>query len=79
MKITQIRNATLRIDYGGVRFLIDPMLGEQSAYPPFADTPNDHLCNPLVPLLTPMSEILDVDAAWSRICTRMTGMKRRRD
>ena len=25
-KITQIRNATLRIDYGGVRFLVDPML-----------------------------------------------------
>ena len=61
MKITQIRNATLRIDYGGVRFLIDPMLGEQGAYPPFAGTPNDHMRNPLVPLVTPMSELLDVD------------------
>jgi len=62
MKITQIRNATLRLDYGGVRFLIDPLLGEQGAYPPFAGTPNDHLRNPLVALATPMTEILDVDA-----------------
>ncbi|KPP98488.1 MAG: putative Zn-dependent hydrolases of the beta-lactamase fold [Rhodobacteraceae bacterium HLUCCA12] len=62
MKITQIRNATLRLDFGGVRFLIDPMLGEQGAYPPFSGTPNEHLRNPMVPLVTPMSEILDVDA-----------------
>lgn len=62
IKITQIRNATPRLDYGGVQFLIDPMLGEQGAYPPFAGTPNDHLRNPLGPLVTPMTEILDVDA-----------------
>lgn len=62
MKITQIRNATLRIDYGGARFLIDPMLGDEGAYPPFAGTRNQHLRNPLVPLVTPMSENLDADA-----------------
>lgn len=62
MKITQIRNATLRLDFGGVRFLIDPMLADAGAYPPFAGTPNDHLRNPLVPLPRPLSEILDVDA-----------------
>ena len=62
MKITQVRNATLRIDYGGVRFLIDPMLAEPGAYPPFAGTSNLHLRNPLVPLSTPLSELLDVDA-----------------
>ena len=26
MKVTQIRNATLVIEYGGSRFLIDPIL-----------------------------------------------------
>jgi L-ascorbate metabolism protein UlaG (beta-lactamase superfamily) len=62
MKITQIRNATLRLEFGGIRFLIDPMLGDQGAYPPFAGTPNDNLRNPLVPLPLPLSEILDVDA-----------------
>ena len=27
MKITQVRNATLVVDYAGRKFLIDPMLG----------------------------------------------------
>jgi len=62
MKITEVRNATLRLDFGGVRFLIDPMLAEQGAYPGFEGTANSHLRNPLVPLPLPMDEILDVDA-----------------
>jgi L-ascorbate metabolism protein UlaG (beta-lactamase superfamily) len=62
MKITQIRNATLRLDYGDARFLIDPMLGEQGAYPPFKGTENGHLNNPTVPLPLPLDSILDVDA-----------------
>ena len=36
MKITQIRNATLQVTYGGVRFLIDPMLAEQGGLSRFA-------------------------------------------
>ena len=32
MFIKQIRNATLRLDFGGVRFLIDPYLAEKDAY-----------------------------------------------
>lgn len=62
MKITEVRNATLRLDYGGVRFLIDPMLAEQGAYPGFEGTVNSHLSNPRVPLPLPMDEILNVDA-----------------
>ena len=62
MKITEVRNATLRLDFGGVRFLIDPMLAEQGAYPGFEGTANSHLRNPLVPLPLPVDEILDVDA-----------------
>lgn len=62
MKIQQIRNATLIIDYAGVRFLIDPMLGEQGAYPGFEGTANSHLRNPTVPLPLEIEEILRVDA-----------------
>jgi L-ascorbate metabolism protein UlaG (beta-lactamase superfamily) len=62
MKITEVRNATLRLEFGGVRFLIDPMLAEQGAYPGFEGTANSHLRNPLVPLPLPVDEILDVDA-----------------
>lgn len=29
MKIQQIRNATIIIEYAGKRFLVDPMLGEK--------------------------------------------------
>lgn len=61
MKITQIRNATLHIDYAGVRFLIDPMLADQEAYPGLASTVNSHIRNPTVPLPMSIAEILDVD------------------
>jgi L-ascorbate metabolism protein UlaG (beta-lactamase superfamily) len=62
MHIQQIRNATLRIDYAGKRFLVDPLLAEQGAYPGFPGTANSHLANPLVGLPVPVAELLDVDA-----------------
>jgi L-ascorbate metabolism protein UlaG (beta-lactamase superfamily) len=62
MKITQVRNATLIVDYAGKKFLIDPMLGAKGTYPAFAGTPNGHLSNPLVDLPAPVGEIVDVDA-----------------
>ncbi|MEQ9885956.1 MBL fold metallo-hydrolase [Pectobacterium zantedeschiae] len=62
MKITQIRNATLQLEFGGKTFLIDPMLAPKATYPGFPGTANDHLRNPLVDLPLPMSTILDVDA-----------------
>jgi len=61
MKIKQVRNATLLIEFGGTKFLVDPFLAEKGAYPGFEGTANSHLANPLVELQTPMSEILDVD------------------
>ena len=61
-KITQLRNATLRIDYGGVRFLVDPMLAERHAFPGFPGTANDHEANPMVNLPLPLPEIINVDA-----------------
>lgn len=60
--LMQIRNATLRIDYGGVRFLVDPMLAAQGVSPGFSGSASSHLRNPLVPLPLPVAELTDVDA-----------------
>lgn len=62
MKITQIRNATLKINYGGITFLIDPFLAPQGTYPPFPNTANQELHNPTVPLPFPAEQLLPVDA-----------------
>lgn len=35
MKIQQIRNATIIIEYAGKIFLVDPMLGEKGSFAPF--------------------------------------------
>lgn len=35
MKIQQIRNATIIIEYAGKRFLVDPMLGGKGSFAPF--------------------------------------------
>ncbi|NKX44619.1 MBL fold metallo-hydrolase [Roseibacterium sp. KMU-115] len=60
--VTQIRNATLHVDYAGVRFLIDPMLSERGAFPGFPGTPNSELRNPLVHLPFPVEEITRANA-----------------
>lgn len=62
MQITQIRNATLIVETGGVRFLIDPMLSDAETLPPFANTPNGDRRNPLVALPIPVETLADVDA-----------------
>lgn len=62
MKIRQVRNATLLVEFGGLTFLIDPYLARKEAYPGFEGTLNSHLRNPRVELKTPMGAILDVDA-----------------
>lgn len=61
-RLLQIRNATVQIHYAGVRFLIDPMLADQGAYPGFPGSAMSHLRNPLVPLPMPGSAVIDVDA-----------------
>ena len=58
MKITQIRNATVQIEYGGFRFLVDPVLADKDSYPGFPGTYNDHLMWPKVDLPLPVSEII---------------------
>ena len=62
MFIKQIRNATLRLNFGGIRFLIDPYLAEKDAYSGLTGTLNSDIRNPRLELKTPMDEILSVDA-----------------
>lgn len=62
MKLTQIRNATLLLEYAGKKFLIDPMLAEKEAWPGFAGNARPHLRNPMVDLPVPLDELLAVDA-----------------
>jgi L-ascorbate metabolism protein UlaG (beta-lactamase superfamily) len=60
--LQQIRNATIKLEYAGTTFLVDPMLARKGAYPGFEGTVNSHLRNPLVELPTPVSEVLKADA-----------------
>jgi L-ascorbate metabolism protein UlaG (beta-lactamase superfamily) len=63
MKIHQIRNATIVVEYAGKRFLIDPMLADKGAYPPFPNAPRQDQNNPLVSLPTSTDNIIqDIDA-----------------
>lgn len=62
MQVTQIRNATLLVEYAGKTLLVDPLLAERGAYPGFAGTANSHLANPLVDLPVPLATLFDVDA-----------------
>lgn len=61
--LQQVRNATVKISYGGTTFLIDPMLAKKGAYPGFENTYRSELRNPLVDLTeSPASVISGVDA-----------------
>lgn len=62
MNIRQIRNATLVIEYGGKRLLIDPWFGPKGAFPGFEGTPNSHIRNPTVELPVTVDELVNVDA-----------------
>ncbi|MBK0010253.1 MBL fold metallo-hydrolase [Bacillus sp. S35] len=63
MKINQIRNATIVVEYANKKFLIDPMLAEKGTYPPFPNSPRQDQNNPLVSLPTSVENIIeDIDA-----------------
>jgi len=62
VKFQQIRNATVKLEYAGTTFLVDPMLAKKGAYPGFAGTYNSQLRNPLVELPLPLAEVLRADA-----------------
>lgn len=62
MNITQIRNATLFIEYAGKTFLIDPMLSRKGVFEGFPGTARSHLRNPLVELPVSAAELTAADA-----------------
>lgn len=64
MKITQIRNATLKIEFGGVTFIVDPWLIKKGEFGTFRNTPfrpltedREDIPMPLVDLPMPKEEI----------------------
>lgn len=66
MKIQQIRNATLIIDYGGKKFLVDPMLSPKGTFPAFPNSlRGDDSPNPIVELPVSAQDIIkDIDAVF---------------
>jgi L-ascorbate metabolism protein UlaG (beta-lactamase superfamily) len=57
VRLTLVRNATLLVELGGRRILVEPALDEAGARPPVEDSPNPRR-NPLVPLPMPAEELV---------------------
>lgn len=62
MNIQHIRNATLKVDYAGKTFLIDPFLANKGAYPAFPNSARQDQKNPLNDLPVSLDSIIDADA-----------------
>lgn len=62
MKITQIRNATIIVEYSDIKFLIDPWLGPKNYMPGFESGINSSTRQPRVDLPFSIQKIVDVDA-----------------
>lgn len=62
VRFTQIRSATIKVEYAGTTFLLDPMLAKKGAYEGFEGTYNSQLRNPSVDLPMPLSEAIKADA-----------------
>jgi L-ascorbate metabolism protein UlaG (beta-lactamase superfamily) len=58
LKIQQIRNATLVVEYAGRKFLIDPMLSKKGTYPPFPNSLRQDQRNPLGELPVDAAELV---------------------
>ena len=59
MKITQLRNATVVLEFGSVVLLVDPMLSRQGALPPLKWLVRSRRRNPLVEMPEGASALLD--------------------
>ncbi|WP_311220702.1 MULTISPECIES: MBL fold metallo-hydrolase [unclassified Acidovorax] len=57
-----VRNATIKLNYAGAHFLVDPMLAPRGAYSGFPGTARSELRNPLIDLPVPVNEVLKADA-----------------
>ena len=61
MKITQIRNATIIVEYNNTKYLIDPWLMPKDYMPGFEAAINSHIRQPRVELPFGIEKIVDVD------------------
>ena len=61
VQFQQIRNATIKLDYAGTTFLVDPMLAPKNAYPGFEGTVNSETRYPMVDLPVTAAEVLKAD------------------
>lgn len=57
--VQQIRNATVKIDFAGTTFLVDPMLSAKGEFPGFPGTYRSELRNPLVDLPLSAKDVLE--------------------
>ncbi len=62
MQLTQIRNATLKITYKGIRFLVDPWLGPKEYMPGFDNALHSEVRQPRTELPCPVEQIAQTDA-----------------
>lgn len=62
MKITQIRNATIIVEYNETKFLIDPWLGPKDYMGGFESALNSQIRQPRVELPFEIEKTVDVDA-----------------
>ncbi len=62
MKITQVRNATLIIEYDNTKFLVDPWLMPKNYMEGFVAAVNSEIRQPRVELPFEIEKIVDVDA-----------------
>lgn len=62
LKFTQVRNATIIVEYNNTKFLIDPALADKGSYPSFPNSPRQEEGNPSVELPFSKDKILNVDA-----------------
>lgn len=62
MEITQVRNATIIVNYSGTKFLIDPWLGPKEYMEGFISGVNSQIRQPRVDLPMAIDKITDVDA-----------------
>ena len=62
MKITQVRNATIIVEYNNTKFLIDPWLMPKDYMPGFDTAINSEIRQPRVELPFEIEKIVDVDA-----------------
>ncbi len=59
VEVQLIRNATVKIDFSGTTFLVDPMLSAKGEFPGFPGTYRSELRNPLVDLPFSAKDVLE--------------------